>query len=130
MAKLGPSSLPYKIIFGALQFKCTWFGFSKVYFVVQYTSCQLQIDAATQMQKITCAWALFSTINFQISDFFLFFFFPLRWGSCLMWSNVRPPWHLWRCRTNLMVLRTILWAIFATNYWEIALYILASETMH
>ena len=55
MAKLGPSSLPYKIIFGALQFKCTWFGFSKVYFVVQYTSCQLQIDAATQMQKITCA---------------------------------------------------------------------------
>lgn len=55
MAKPGPTSLPCKIIFVALQFKCTWFGFSKVYFVVQYTSCQLQIDAATQLQRITCA---------------------------------------------------------------------------
>lgn len=55
MAKPGPTSLPYKIIFVAMQFKCTWFGFSKVCFVMQYTSCQLQIDAVTQLQRITCA---------------------------------------------------------------------------
>lgn len=62
MAKPGPRSLPYEIIFVAMQFKCTWFGFSKVCFVMQYTSYQLQIDADA-LQRITCAWALFSTIN-------------------------------------------------------------------
>lgn len=55
MGKSGPTSLPYKIIFVALQFRCTWFGLSKVCFVMQYTSCQLHIGAAAQLQRITCA---------------------------------------------------------------------------
>lgn len=58
MAKPGPRSLPYKIIFVKLQLKCTWFGFSKVSFVMQFSSCsscQLQIDAVMQLQRMTCA---------------------------------------------------------------------------
>lgn len=63
MAKPGLAFFPCKIILVPLQFKCTWFGFSKVYCVMCYMSYQLQIDAATQLQRTTCARALFSTIN-------------------------------------------------------------------
>lgn len=63
MAKPGLTSLPCKIILVALQFKCIWFGFSKVYCVMRYMSYQLQIDAATQLQRVTCARALFATIS-------------------------------------------------------------------
>lgn len=115
--------------FAVLQLKCSWCGLIRLQcntvHVLSAANSEDECNDAAKMLRITWAGALFSTINFIVSDSY----FPVtRQLSAVVKQS--PQASVEACGQSTSFNNIGLWAIFATNNWKIALSVPTVETKH